>query len=108
MPGNSRPQETLANFQDGPIDIESVMDDSAALNDSSQVKERRSPLAAGQGARTEKARRHRLKKTEKAFLETEYLKCANWSKDHVTQIAKRLAINRTKVYKWHWDRRKKP
>ena len=42
-----------------------------------------------------------------ALLEHEYQRNSNWSTARITQIAKRLKLNRTKIYKWSWDRKKK-
>ena len=40
-------------------------------------------------------------------LEQEYQQDANWDTEKIAEIAERLGLNRTKVYKWSWDRRKK-
>ena len=40
-------------------------------------------------------------------LEQEYQRDANWDTEKIAEIADRLGLNRTKVYKWSWDRRKK-
>lgn len=42
---------------------------------------------------------------QKAILEAEYLKDPEWTTPRITQIARRLQLNRTKIYKWHWDRK---
>ena len=36
-----------------------------------------------------------------------YLKDQDWSQARVSEIAEKLGLGRTKVYKWHWDRKKK-
>ena len=44
---------------------------------------------------------------QKAVLEEEYERNpTNWTPQFVTGVALRLGLNRTKVYKWHWDYRK--
>eukprot|EP00354_Favella_ehrenbergii_P010505 CAMPEP_0170457674 /NCGR_PEP_ID=MMETSP0123-20130129/4885_1 /TAXON_ID=182087 /ORGANISM="Favella ehrenbergii, Strain Fehren 1" /LENGTH=120 /DNA_ID=CAMNT_0010721541 /DNA_START=538 /DNA_END=899 /DNA_ORIENTATION=- len=51
--------------------------------------------------------RHRLRREMRAKLEEEYLMEPRWSTRRITDIAKRLNLNRTKVYKWHWERKNK-
>ena len=41
------------------------------------------------------------------MLENAYQNNSDWSRDFVKQTAIRLGLNRVKVYKWHWDRKKK-
>ena len=41
------------------------------------------------------------------MLEAEHLRSANWSSARITAVARHLGLNRTKVYKWSWDRKKK-
>ena len=41
------------------------------------------------------------------MLEREYQKNPRFDSDRVVVLAKQLGLNRTKVYKWGWDRRKK-
>ena len=52
-----------------------------------------------------KGRRTRMSDEQKAVLEAEYLKDPEWTTPRITQIARRLQLNRTKIYKWHWDRK---
>ena len=40
-------------------------------------------------------------------LENAFLVDPNWSKRYVKELALSLQLNRVKVYKWHWDRKKK-
>ena len=42
-----------------------------------------------------------------AMLEVEYQRNPNWHSSFITSLAQRLHLNRTKVYKWSWDRKKK-
>lgn len=41
------------------------------------------------------------------MLENEYDRNSHWSTAFITHLAGRLNLNRTKVYKWNWDKRKK-
>ena len=41
------------------------------------------------------------------MLEVEYQRNPNWHSSFITSLAQRLQLNRTKVYKWSWDRKKK-
>ena len=52
-------------------------------------------------------RRARLTSEQQAILQQEYEKNPDWRTRFITQLASRLNICRTKVYKWGWDRRKK-
>ena len=52
-------------------------------------------------------RRRRLTRHEHNILEQAWEDNANWSKNTVNELTKRLGISRTKLYKWTWDRRKK-
>ena len=49
----------------------------------------------------------RVSKQAKQVLENEYKKNPTWSKQLVNQLAAKLDLDRTKVYKWNWDRKKK-
>jgi len=49
-----------------------------------------------------------LSREQKQFLEAKHLAAPLWSKKQVNEYAIQLRLNRTKVYKWHWDRRKRP
>ena len=51
--------------------------------------------------------RRRLTQEQIDVLESEYLKDPVWETKQITKLARRLKLNRTKVYKWHWDRKKK-
>ena len=45
---------------------------------------------------------------QKELLEREYERNpTNWSTADINRLADRLGLNRTKVYKWHWDHRKR-
>lgn len=37
----------------------------------------------------------------------EYNKNSTWSKSYIKELAKRLGLTATQVYKWNWDQRKK-
>lgn len=37
----------------------------------------------------------------------EYNKNSNWSKSFIKELAKKLGLTSTQVYKWNWDQRKK-
>ena len=41
------------------------------------------------------------------MLRAEYQRNPNWSKNRIKELAARLNLNRTKVYKWNWDQRNK-
>ena len=51
--------------------------------------------------------RQRLRSEQIAMLEVEYQRNPNWHSSFITSLAQRLQLNRTKVYKWSWDRKKK-
>jgi len=51
--------------------------------------------------------RKRLKAEQIEQLEQEYQRDPNWHSSFITALAKRLQLNRTKIYKWSWDRKKK-
>ena len=42
-----------------------------------------------------------------AAMEVEWQRNLAWTSSRISSIAKRLALGRTKVYKWTWDRKKK-
>ena len=48
-----------------------------------------------------------MTRTQLDMLENAYQNNSDWSRDFVKQTAIRLGLNRVKVYKWHWDRKKK-
>ena len=52
-------------------------------------------------------RRRHLNEQQQIVLEREYQKNPRFDSDRVVVLAKQLGLNRTKVYKWGWDRRKK-
>ena len=52
-------------------------------------------------------RRRHLNEQQQIVLEKEYQKNPRFDSDRVVILAKQLGLNRTKVYKWGWDRRKK-
>ena len=52
-------------------------------------------------------RRRHLNEQQQIVLEKEYQKNPRFDSDRVVVLAKQLGLNRTKVYKWGWDRRKK-
>ena len=41
------------------------------------------------------------------MLEAEFKREKIWSKKFITALAKRLNLSISKLYKWHWDRKKK-
>ena len=49
----------------------------------------------------------RLNAEQQQILELEYQKQQNWGTEKIKELANRLNLGRTKVYKWNWDRRKK-
>jgi len=49
----------------------------------------------------------RLSAEQKAVLEHEYASDPVWKTNRITAIATRLGLKRYKVYKWHWDHKKK-
>lgn len=55
-----------------------------------------------------KKRRQRLTYEQQMYLEHEFQKKQDWShKGHLNELAKRLGLSRSKIYKWNWDRKKK-
>ena len=52
-------------------------------------------------------RRRHLNEQQQVALEREYQINPRFDSDRVVALAKQLGLNRTKVYKWGWDRRKK-
>ena len=54
------------------------------------------------------ARRFRMTVQQKMILENEYASNpTNWRTDVVRRLARTLGLNHVKVYKWHYDQRKK-
>ena len=51
--------------------------------------------------------RSRMSYEQIQMLEIEYERNPNWVTRDITNIAQRLQLSRTKIYKWHWDRKKK-
>lgn len=49
----------------------------------------------------------RLTREQTHLLEIEHQRDNNWTTRHVTEIARRMGLNRTKIYKWQWERKKK-
>ena len=47
------------------------------------------------------------KEAAKATLERAYLQDPNWTVEKIVEIAMQLGCGYKKVYKWHWDRKKK-
>ena len=55
-----------------------------------------------------KKRRQRLTYEQSFVLEQEFLKNPDWSsRNFLTKLAKRLCLQKSKIYKWNWDRKKK-
>ena len=52
-------------------------------------------------------RRHRLTRLEVAVLEVEYQREPRWDKRKTKELAQRYDLDRVKIYKWHYDRKKK-
>ena len=50
-------------------------------------------------------RQHRISKEQKDFLDAEFKLDANWTPEKVTELATRMDLKRTKIYKWFYDRR---
>ena len=70
-------------------------------NDSSQ------DVVGGMPRTGKRLRRRHLNEQQQTVLEREYQKNPRFDSDRVVVLAKQLGLNRTKVYKWGWDRRKK-
>ena len=51
--------------------------------------------------------RKRMNPAEGQILEAEFALNANWSRQKVTELAKRLHLRRAKIYKWNYDRKKR-
>ena len=55
-----------------------------------------------------KKRRQRLTQEQQLVLEQEFLRQPDWSRRGVLHnLSKRLGLQRSKIYKWNWDRKKK-
>jgi len=52
-------------------------------------------------------KRHRKNQDQVKFLENEYLKSQNWSRDFIKELATKLELKDHQVYKWWWDTMKK-
>ena len=48
----------------------------------------------------------RINYRQKARLERDFNRDANWSAEHMTSLSKDLNLSYTKIYKWHYDRKK--
>ena len=48
-----------------------------------------------------------MKQFQIDLLERAYQQNANWGNQEFDELAERLNISRSKVYKWNWDRKKK-
>ena len=48
-----------------------------------------------------------MSKDQLKILESEYLRESNWSLQKTKQIALRIDLDRVKVYKWHYDRKRR-
>ena len=55
----------------------------------------------------EKLRRRRLSKIEMNLLEAEYQKQSDWNIAKTKELSTRLNLSRVKIYKWHYDRKRK-
>ncbi len=47
-----------------------------------------------------------MNQDELNFLEAEYLKDSDWDTEKTRQLAFKIGLNRIKIYKWHYDRKK--
>jgi len=54
-----------------------------------------------------KSRRKRKNKGQIKKLEDEFSKNPHWSNDDVERISKELKLDKSQVYKWNWDQKKK-
>ena len=55
-----------------------------------------------------KKRRQRLTYEQQIILEQEFQIKSDWShRGYLNELAKRLELSRSKIYKWNWDRKKK-
>lgn len=55
----------------------------------------------------QKQRRLRLTADQIAILEAEFQKNANWTSKDMAKLSTRLAVEKSKIYKWNWDRKRK-
>ena len=55
----------------------------------------------------QKQRRLRLTADQIGVLETEFQKNANWTGRDMAKLSTRLAVEKSKIYKWNWDRKRK-
>lgn len=83
-------------------DAESDLNGMHESNDSSSESKMNDAQESGK-----KLRRRRMTFEQAETLEHEWRKDQAWTSQRISSIAKRLGLNRTKVYKWTWDRRKK-
>ena len=68
-------------------------------------KKQQSPHRKGSGKKPIR-RRHRLTHQEKQVLEAEYLKDPVWDRKRMRVLSKLTGYNSTKLYKWHYDRKR--
>ena len=52
-------------------------------------------------------KRRRFSYDDTVILEAEYLRNVNWSTYKISDLANRLGFDKTKVYKWNWEKKRK-
>ena len=61
----------------------------------------------GSSAGCDRKRRQRLTQEQQDILEHEFQKQPDWGVLKMMQISRRLGLQKGKIYKWNWDRKKK-
>lgn len=57
--------------------------------------------------KNQKRMRKRKTKEQIKMLENEFIKNPHWSNDDVVRIAEYTKLEKSQVYKWNWDKKKK-
>lgn len=52
-------------------------------------------------------KRKRKTKSQIQFLEAEYAKNSEWTKEYMKKLAEGMNISPSSIYKWHWDQKNK-
>ena len=73
---------------------------------------RRSSIVTAASQETQNSHEKQLqrimnKEATKAILERAYLQDPNWTIGKMVEIARQLGCGYKKIYKWHWDRKKR-
>ena len=77
---------------------------------SKALSKKNGKLAAKQGQslqEIDEEKRRRKNKHQVKFLQIEYSKNQNWSREYMKDLAKKIGLKPSQVYKWNWDQKKK-